>query len=238
MKVPSTTGLSRNSRIDRISHVVPYAYYPYLTDDPESLRDESYGGTGCGLPRHVFQTLKEAADAAAVWLEESRQLRRAADRFKNQDRLARSTGQKGSPFEPEASIRTLVYHMNRLHAAYNAGEGVLDPSLKKAVGQALSRIRYERIGLSELPDGSWALHDESFQAALEDSPDDIRSLIASRTDGIAACLVQTLDRYDRMPLTELLNPMAPGLEALISYRSSMEAYMQSQLSGLVVNHRA
>jgi len=237
MKVSSMNGLARNSRIDRISRVMPYAYYPYLNDDPESHRDDSYGGNGYGWPRHRFQMLKTAVELAGAWQEESRQLSRAATAFKNQNSSVLQARQAGSIFDPEAAASTLILHMNRLNAAFEAGADVLDPSLQKVVRQALSTVRYERIGLSESADGNWTLHKSVFQAALEARPDEVRSVIANRTSSIAACLIQALDHYDRLPLSSLLNLMAPGFEALTAYTSSMEPYMQLQLSGLVVNHR-
>ncbi|MCQ6559204.1 hypothetical protein [Paenibacillus mendelii] len=237
MKVPPLTGLARNSRIDRVSRVMPYAYYPYLNDDAESYRDGGFDGNGYGWPQHRVQTLKYAVQLAAAWLEESRQLSKAASAIRNQNSLVPGAPGSGTLFDSEAAIKTLILHMNHLNAAFEAGAGVLDPSLKFVVSHALRSTRYERIGLSELADGAWTLQEKAFQAALEARPDDVRSLIASRTTGIAASLVHALDQYLEWPVSRLLNLMAPGFEALTAYGSSMEPYMQLQPSGLVVNHR-
>lgn len=237
MKVPPLTGLARNSRIDRISRVMPYAYYPYLNDDAESYRDDDLDGNGYGWPRHRVQTLKNAARLAAAWLEESRLLSKTASAIRNPNSFVLSAQGNGSVFDHEAAIKTLILHMNRLNAAFEAGADVLDPALKMVVSHALSSTRYERIGLSELADGSWTLQVNTFQAALEARPDDVCSVIASRTNGIAASLVHALDRYQETPVSSLLHLMAPGFEALLAYRPSMEPYMQLQPSGLVVNDR-
>ncbi|WP_219838756.1 hypothetical protein [Paenibacillus sp. R14(2021)] len=133
-----------------------------------------------------------------------------------------------------SQLERILGHVNELHRIYGSASGYLNPMLEQRIHDAMHNASIEAIGIYRDHDEAWTLEEETFQAAMETQPDEVKRLLTGR-NGLSGRLESALKRFTSLPTEALISSRARGFQSFTLYRASSKAYLQLPLNGLYVN---
>lgn len=215
-----------------IQAVEAYAQYPFLIDQqrqqrsshrkelPPAQKNKALAATS----PFSGEVAKHAAEGAAAWLSQSKELSDAADNLMD-------------PSDSEVVIKqvqTIVDYMNQMKDTYNRSADFLNPTLVQMLDPILNNSAAIQLGISQTDDGTWDLDASQLSSVLYEQPHEVRQNL-TQTNGIVSRIHSFLAGLEQLPTEALLHFSAPGFQSYTVYQLTKKPVLQLQLNGLFVN---
>jgi hypothetical protein len=103
-----------------------------------------------------------------------------------------------------AEVRAAVGELDAMAGIHRASAGSLQPELLRVLDAAMATDAADRLGIARAGDG-WTLDEGRLRAAVRDEPEASRLAIAG-SDGWAAGVIRTMERFLALPAEALIHP--------------------------------
>lgn len=127
-------------------------------------------------------------------------------------------------------VKQLVTDYNAVHKRLTESGAYLQSSVKRGLENAAGG--YDAIGIVKKSDGTLALDEEKFKAALSTRFEQTRDAVTGRF-GLADKLSQAANRFENVPPSALVNARVRGMQAFTAYQPAVGSYWQLQGRGLL-----